>query len=208
MQADDDADAVHERFLGIAEAVSEPLAHALAAVGPAPFPDRGDVPLAHFLARAVVGQQLSTQAARSIWARVEAAASAAGGRIPEFLDADCYETLRACGLSRNKIRTLAHIREAAREGRLDGAALRALDHEERSRALCAIWGVGRWTADMASIFHCRSPDVWPETDVAVQRTFARLIGRRRRPAKWAARFAPHRSWLALYMWRITDAVPE
>lgn len=207
MQAGDEAGAVHGRFLAIAGEVSAPLAEALAAVGPAPFPDRGDVPLGFFLARAVVGQQLSTKAARSIWARLEAAASEAGGRIPDFCDPGRHETLRACGLSRNKIRALAHIRAAEREGRLDGESLRVLDHEERSRALRAIWGVGQWTADMASIFHYRSPDVWPETDAAVQRTFARLIGRRRKPARWAARFAPQRSWLALYMWRITDAVP-
>lgn len=207
MQAGDEAGRIHGRFLAIADEIAVALAQALAAVGPAPFPDRGDVPLARFLARAVVGQQLSTQAARSIWARVESAASTAGEPIPGFFEAERYAQLRACGLSRAKIRTLMQIREAERDGRLDGEALRALDHAERSRALCALWGVGQWTADMASIFHCRSPDVWPETDAAVQRTFARLIGRRRKPAKWAARFAPYRSWLALYMWRITDAVP-
>ena len=59
---------------------------------------------------------------------------------------------------------------------------------------------------MALIFYFHLPDVWPEGDVAVQRTFKRLIGRRK-PKKAVARFAPYRSYLALSMWRLVDASP-
>ncbi len=61
---------------------------------------------------------------------------------------------------------------------------------------------------MTALFYCGCQDVWPEQDVTVQKTFRALIGRRRKPAKWAARFAPHRSWLALYMWALVDAAPD
>jgi len=199
---------LHARFLESAADLSTPLHEALERAGPAHMPERRKVPLAHFLARAVVGQQLSTQAARSIWGRVEAAAAASDARIPSFFEDSRADTLRACGISRNKIRTLANLREAEQEGRLDGAVLGALTHEERSAELCRIWGVGQWTVDMASIFWCRSPDVWPETDLAVRNTFIGLIGRRRKPSKAAARFAPYRSYLALYMWKVADARPD
>ena len=184
-----------------------PLADALRTVGPVSFPDREDKGLAHFLCRAVVGQQLSTKAASSIWARVESAASLAGHDIPQFFHDDCVDALRACGVSGNKIKALRCLRDAERDGLLHGQTLRRLDHDGRSQRLLAIWGVGQWTCDMASIFYCRAADVWPEGDLAVQKTFGRLIGRRK-PAKAALRFAPFRSYLALSMWKIVNAVPK
>lgn len=198
---------VHRRFLAIAADISGPLLEALETVGPRRFPDRGDVPLGRFLARAVVGQQLSTRAARSIWSRVEQAAAEAGVDVPELCSDERQQLLRDCGLSRNKARALAAIRAAERDGRLDGARLRGLDHGTIAAELGQLRGVGPWTCDMAALFYCRCPDVWPEGDVTVQKTFSRLIGARRKPAKWAARFAPERSWLALYMWAAVDARP-
>ena len=180
----------------------------IATVGPRDLPDRGDVPLGHFLARTVVGQQLSTSAARAIWTRVERAAAEVERGIPELFVDDHHELLRACGISRNKIRALGHIRAAHLDGRLAGERLRTLDHFTISQELSALWGVGQWTCDMAALFYCRCPDVWPEQDVTVQKTFSRLIGPRRKPSKWAARFAPYRSWLALYMWAIVDVRPD
>ena len=160
-----------------------------------------------FLGRAVVGQQLSTKAARTIWSRVEAAALAAGVGISEFFEEANVVALRSCGLSANKVKSVLAIRAAERAGTLDSPAIHAMDHLARSEHLAQIHGIGQWTCDMASIFYCHDPDVWPEGDLAVQRVFARYIGRRK-PARAAANFAPHRSLLALYMWRLVDAVPS
>lgn len=199
---------LHARFLDIAGAFAPDLRVAMERVGPPEARDRDDQPVGRFLARAVVGQQLSTSAAGTIWSRVEAMAQAERISIPIDLTDDRFDALRACGVSRGKARAVLAIRAAEMEGWLDGAALAALDHSERSRRLRTIHGVGQWTCDMVSIFHCDDADVWPETDVAVQSTFVNLIGRRRKPARAAARFAPQRSWLARYMWRITDADPD
>lgn len=177
-------------------------------VGPPEPRDRGDQPVARFLSRAVVGQQLSTRAAATIWSRVESMAAAEDLAVPGGFTDDRFDALRACGVSRGKARALLALGAAEAEGMLDGPALAALDHAERSRRLRAIHGVGQWTCDMVSIFHCGDADIWPETDVAVQRTFVNLIGPRRKPARAAARFAPQRSWLARYMWRIADADPD
>jgi DNA-3-methyladenine glycosylase II len=57
---------------------------------------------------------------------------------------------------------------------------------------------------MLAIFYCKDPDIWPDGDSAARQTLKRLIGRRK-PAKVAALFAPHRSVLVLYMWKIADA---
>ena len=155
-----------------------------------------------FLSRAIVGQQLSAQAARSIWARVTSAASQANLEILEFAE-EFPDDLRACGLSANKVKSLQSVRSAEREGLLREDHLQQLKHDEKVQTLMTIRGVGPWTCDMALIFYFRLPDIWPEGDVAVQRTFTSLIGRRS-PNKAAAKFSPYRSYLALSMWRMVD----
>lgn len=199
---------LHRWFVTTAKAISPPLARDIAAVGPLEFPERREraLGLAAFLARSIVGQQLSAKAARSIWARLEAAAAAEGGEFVAFLHAANQPALRACGLSGGKIKAILGIAEAHRRGHLAVETILALDHAGRVAHLTPLWGVGQWTCDMLSLFYFRDEDVWPEGDLAVQRVFKRYIGRRK-PAKAAALFAPYRSRLALYMWKLVDGVP-
>jgi DNA-3-methyladenine glycosylase II len=197
---------LRRRFLRIAGQVSPQLRAKLRAAGPIGFPEREDKGVAAFLARAVVGQRLSTHAARSIWARLEAAATEAGGALHDFFHADNAATLRACGLSRTKVKALAAIRDAHQAGKLSAADLRAMAHPARATHLKQIHGIGPWTCDMLAIFYCRDADIWPDGDSAAHGTLKRLIGRRK-PARVAALFAPHRSILALYMWKIADNLP-
>ena len=191
---------LHRRLIAIASGISLELQAHIAAA-PIWFPERADKGVAAFLARAVTGQQVSAAAARSIWMRVEAAA---GERLAEFLCATNESALKQCGLSRNKIKALCQIGAAHTAGLLDGADIRALDHTVRSARLTEIWGIGQWTCDMLAIFYCRELDIWPEGDLAVVRGLKRFA-RRRKPARVAAQFAPYRSLLALYMWRLAGA---
>ncbi|MEM8810884.1 MAG: DNA-3-methyladenine glycosylase 2 family protein, partial [Cyanobacteria bacterium P01_G01_bin.38] len=79
---------------------------------------------------------------------------------------------------------------------------------DRAQRLTAIWGVGQWTADMMSIFYFGDPDIWPDGDVTARTNLIQLTSARRKTTLTAARFAPHRSYLALYMWRHSDAAPD
>jgi DNA-3-methyladenine glycosylase II len=199
------AQSPHHRFLAIAPDLSPTLHDALRRVGPVELPVRDHIPFPEHLARAVAGQQLSVKAARSIWSRVETACSDAP-LIEAFCEGRAGE-LRACGLSNAKVKTLLAIGHAAREGRLDGDALRALTPAKRAAELTSLWGVGQWTADMANMFWFGEEDIWPEGDVAARKTLERLTSPRRKTVRTAERFAPHRSYLALYMWRWVDARP-
>jgi DNA-3-methyladenine glycosylase II len=193
---------LHHWFIATAEPLSPQLARDIAALGPVWFPDRADHGPAAFLARTVVGQQISAAAARGIWGRIEASAQARETSVGAFLAGADETVLRACGLSGNKVKAVLGIHAAAAGGEL--ALLRGIDHAVRSAQLCRIWGIGPWSCDMLAIFYCRETDVWPEGDLAVQRVFRSYIGRRK-PAKAAAVFAPWRSVLALYMWRLVAA---
>lgn len=197
---------IHNEFLEIAQGLSPVLAEAMARVGPAVPPRRDDTPFPLYLARAVAGQQLSVTAARAIWGRVEAAAD--GSDLLAGFRSERAESLRACGLSNAKVKTLIAIAQADKDGLLDPAHLSGLDAEGRASALTTLWGVGRWTADMANMFWFGEPDIWPDGDVAARKTLERLTSPRRKTVRTAARFAPYRSHLAYYMWRIVDVRPD
>lgn len=199
-------DEVHAFLVAAAAELSPLLRDDLLRIGPLWFPEREDRGLALHLARAIVGQQLSTKAARSIWSRLEAAADAAGEPLADFLRAANTPAIRACGVSGNKAKALIGIAAAAADGRLEAGVVRAMDHPARSAHLGGIWGVGQWTCDMVSIFYCRDPDVWPASDSSVRRMFAKFTGDEM-PDAAAGRFAPYRSILALHMWRLLDAMP-
>ena len=99
--------------------------------------------------------------------------------IPGFFVEGNEGALRACGLSKNKVRTLLGIHWAEAAGLLHRDKVRAMDHRSRSDHLMALWGIGQWTCDMVSIFYCRDQDVWPAGDKTVEKTFARFIERRK-----------------------------
>jgi len=195
---------LHQWFIAQAAPLSPRLAQDIAALGPVWFPDRADHGPAAYLARVVVGQQISAAAARGIWARIEAAAEAESASLGAFLAAADLATLRRCGLSGNKVKAVLSINAAAAGGALE--AVHGIAHADRSERLCRIWGIGPWSCDMLAIFYCREPDIWPQGDLAVARVFRRYIGRRK-PERAAARFAPYRSVLALYLWRLAASVP-
>ncbi|MEO1400128.1 MAG: DNA-3-methyladenine glycosylase 2 family protein [Cyanobacteria bacterium J06635_1] len=198
--------AIHTRFVDIAGELSPMLAAAIATHGPLELTPRRESPFPERLCRAIAGQQLSIKAAASIWGRV---VDSVGDRpMIEHFAAAKPEVLRVCGLSAAKAKALRAVALAALAGQLDAADLGAMAGCDRAKRLTAIWGVGQWTADMMSIFYFGDPDIWPDGDVTARKTLERLTSARRRTTRTAARFAPHRSYLALYMWRHSDAAPD
>ncbi len=197
---------VYRHLVGAAADLSSELEAALIRLGPLEFPRRDSESFAHYLCRAIAGQQISVKAAQSIWKRVEA--SAAGGELLDHFLIENADVLRACGLSGAKTKTIITIADTHRNIGLDTDELRSLSVAERSARLTAIWGVGQWTADMMNMFYFGEPDIWPDGDVAARKTLERLTSKRRKTVRSAERFKPYRSWLALYMWAHVDAPPD
>jgi DNA-3-methyladenine glycosylase II len=196
---------IHRLFIDIASELSPALSDGIARVGPVPFQPDNSLPLAHRLCRSVAGQQLSVKAARSIWERVLTASG--GVPLTEFIREQNTELLRSCGLSAAKVRSMCGIAEEARAGGLEAEELGQIGHQERSRHLIKLWGGGQWTADMISIFYFGDEDVWPDGDLVARSTLEKLTSRRRKTIRTAERFSPHRSRLALYMWKYNDVEP-
>ncbi|MFN7158550.1 MAG: DNA-3-methyladenine glycosylase family protein, partial [Erythrobacter cryptus] len=152
-------------------AAREPrLAAAIARIGyPAPrIRPRGY----QTLLRTIVGQQVSVAAAASMWRKLEAELGA--DFTPACLLARDFDSLRACGLSRQKqgyARSLCALVEA---GELDLDNLPA-DDEEAITQLTRIRGIGRWSAEIYLLFAEGRPDIWPAGDLAVQEGVKRLL---------------------------------
>ena len=200
---------LHSLFVREARKISRDFGKTLEAIGPIGFQGRRTRDFATHLARIIVGQQLSTLAAKSIWTRVESAAAHLPRTLDLFVESN-EAALRSCGLSGAKTRALLGLREADSAGRLNARKLARLDHEARREVLVELRGIGPWTADMVSMFYFHEPDIWPLGDLAVRKTFERFVAGHPRydVETGAARFAPYRSFLALYMWRIANNGPD
>jgi DNA-3-methyladenine glycosylase II len=160
------------------------------------------------LVRVIVGQQVSIAAAAAIWARLEAGL---GGVTPDAVVATDVQGLRALGLSAPKARYVRAIAEAHIGGATDLEGLHALDDVAAAQALCALTGVGRWTADIYLMFCEGRRDVFPAGDLALQEGLRMAEGWADRPSERellarAELWRPHRGVAAHLIWAYYGAV--
>lgn len=164
------------------------------------------------LVRTIVGQQLSTKAARTIYARlVELLGD--GPPTPEEILAADEDELRAAGLSRPKI---GYLRDLARHVLAEDLELHLLDEfsdDEVRERVTAVKGLGRWSADMFLMFHLGRPDVLPVGDLGIRRAVEKAYGLPGLPDEdelrtLAGPWRPERTLACLYLWESLDAVPQ
>jgi DNA-3-methyladenine glycosylase II len=163
------------------------------------------------LLRSIVGQQLSTKAAASIYGRL---LDVFGGHAPtpkQLLKAD-PEQIRSVGLSRAKVAYLRDLAQHVEEGTLELERLPDLPDEEVTAQLTAIKGLGPWTADMFLMFHLRRPDILPVGDLGIRRAVQveyrmRKLPDAKRLEKVARPWRPHRTLACLFLWSSLDNVP-
>lgn len=146
---------------------------------------------------AIIGQQISIAAAGAIMARL----GEAGLVTPSAIRTGGEEGLRACGVSRPKIRYLLGIVE----NEPDWLALRTAPDADVIAALTALPGVGRWTAEIYLAFALGRSDAFPAGDLALQEAARQLYGLDARPdptalAALAEPWRPWRSVAARALW--------
>ncbi|PWJ20356.1 DNA-3-methyladenine glycosylase II [Jannaschia seohaensis] len=146
---------------------------------------------------AIVGQQVSTAAAAAISDRLRAAGLDAPAPIRGASD----EVLRACGLSRPKLRYARALAEAD----LDFSVLRTLPPGEVVRRLTALPGIGPWTAQIYAMFALGHADAFAPGDLALQEGARLLLDLPERPserdlARIAEAWSPWRAVAARLLW--------
>lgn len=183
-------------------------------LGPDGLRDRAGRPADHYgaLVRSIVGQQLSTKAALSIFNRLT---DRFGGRTPtpqEVLADDPEELRAAAGLSRAKVSFLRSLAEHVLDGSLELERLNELPDEAVIAELVAVRGLGLWSAHMFLMFHLRRPDVLPVGDLGIRRAIKQLYDLDALPSpvemeRIAAPWRPYRTIACRFLWRSLDATP-
>jgi DNA-3-methyladenine glycosylase II len=161
------------------------------------------------LARAILYQQLSGKAAATIVGRVETAIGSDRFHCDTLARCD-DATIRACGVSGNKLLALRDLAE--REGRGEIPTLRqmaTLDNDAIIAALVPVRGIGRWTVEMMLMFRLGRPDVLPVDDLGIRKGAQRVdkldgMPKPKELLERGERWGPFRTCASLYLWKIAD----
>jgi DNA-3-methyladenine glycosylase II len=156
------------------------------------------------LIRAVIAQQVSTAAARTITGRLET--KCAGSITAEKVGALTPKQLQSVGLTGAKVRTIGELTAAALSGEINFRKFAHMSDEEIIQELVPLFGIGQWTVEMFLIFHLGRLDVWPVGDLAVRRGWDNLHGnsepiKPKELQKLGEQFTGMRSVVAWYCWR-------
>ena len=162
----------------------------------------------HTLVWAIINQQLSVKAAKTIEERLQARLRAELFE-PEHFHRVHTRTLRSCGLSGAKIRYIREIARRSRAGELVLEQLDSLDDDEVSDLLMALPGVGQWTADMLLMFSLGRMDVLPIGDLALRKSIRMhyqlpLEAGREVYLQLAETWRPYRTIASWYYWAAVD----
>jgi DNA-3-methyladenine glycosylase II len=161
------------------------------------------------LVDAIISQQISVKAADAIMGRLRAAlhAEADGTISPHALLTLEMDTLRAVGLSPQKMRYIRDLTEKVVNGELDLERLSELDDEAVIHELVKVKGIGRWTAEMMLIFSLGRPDVLPVDDLGFLEGVREAYSLQARPTPKEMRvrgeiWHPYRTFATWYMWGV------
>jgi DNA-3-methyladenine glycosylase II len=159
------------------------------------------------LCRTVIGQQISTKAADSIWLKFEK-------RCKKRIDPHTILKLSSCnlktaGLSRQKISYLKNIAKNFKNKSFGFRELKKMNDEEAINYVTKLKGLGVWSAEMFLMFNLNRPDIFPIQDIGLLRAISKNYKTSYPPSK---RFldkisrlhAGYRTVFTWYMWRSID----
>ena len=159
------------------------------------------------LCRTVVGQQISTKAADSIWLKFEKKCKKK--IIPKNILKLSSSTLRSVGLSRQKISYLKNIARSFKNKSFNIRDLKKMNDEEAISYITKLKGLGIWSAQMFLMFNLNRPDVFPTKDIGLVRAISKNYKTSYPPSerflnKISKLHLGYRSVFTWYMWRSID----
>jgi DNA-3-methyladenine glycosylase II len=171
-----------------------------------PFALKPEPDLFKALVRAIIAQQISTGAARSIYKRVT---ELTGGeeRLLQGLAGSTMEKLREAGISSQKGKYLLDLAVKVSSGTVKLERIPDLTNEEIIAELTQVKGIGVWTVHMLLIFSLGRLDVFPAGDFGVRSAIQRLYRKRTLPTKpthlrrFQKLWQPYASIASWYCWR-------
>ena len=161
------------------------------------------------ICRTIVGQQISTKAADSIWRKFE---TKCRKKIsPEIVLNLSARSLKSAGLSRQKITYLKNIAKSFKNKSFNIRDLKKMDDDLAIDYITQLKGLGVWSAQMFLMFNLNRSDMFPTKDIGLLRAISKNYKVSYPPSK---RFLNkiskihlgYRSVFTWYMWRSIDPV--
>jgi DNA-3-methyladenine glycosylase II len=155
------------------------------------------------LARTIIGQQLSTSAANSISQRIISIHGKRPFKAARFILID-DETLRNCGISKGKIKTIKGIAEAFIRKEISIKYFENLSDIAIKEKLTSYWGIGDWTAEIFMMFCLKRKDTLALGDASLIRAHKILYPNAVSLENTAEKWRPYRAVAAEYLWKFID----
>lgn len=169
------------------------------------------------LLNAIVGQQISSKAQKTVWERMQ---KQFAPLTPENIGKIPVEELQTCGISMRKATYIKDLTDTILRGELDLEMLPDMSDEEVCKELVKLKGIGVWTAEMLMTFSMQRMNIMSWDDLAIQRGLRMLYRHRKITrelfAKYKRRYSPYATVASLYLWAIaggaiaglTDPAPK
>ncbi len=162
------------------------------------------------LCKSIIGQQISVQAANSVFKKFE---KACNGKInPKKINKLPPVKLKRCGLSRQKVKGIKELAIKFENKSFDPKKVKFMTDEEAIIYLSSLRQIGRWSAEMILLFTLNRPDIWPVQDIGLLRSISNNYKKKYFPPKkfiefLRKRFTPYCSVATWYLWRSIDDEP-
>ena len=161
------------------------------------------------LCRTIIGQQISTKAADSIWSKFEIKCKKK--IVPEIVLKLTSNSLKSAGLSRQKVTYLKNIAKSFKNKSFNIRDLKKMDDDLAIDYITKLKGLGIWSAQMFLMFNLNRPDIFPTKDIGLIRAISKNYKTSYPPSerflnKISKMHSGYRSVLTWYMWRSIDPV--
>ena len=161
------------------------------------------------LVRAIIGQQVSGAAARTIFARFLTLFPKGKFPTPEMVTKIPIEKMRAAGVSGQKASYIKDLAEKFSDGTIRHRSLHRMESADIVEHLIQVKGIGVWSAHMFLLFTLNRPDILPTGDLGIRKGFQVLYGLKEMPEhdemeKLAKDWRSHASVASWYLWRVAD----
>lgn len=159
------------------------------------------------LAKIIIGQQISTNVANTIYNKLIIDDILNENKITSL----SIDKLKKYGLSSQKSYYLKNLAELIQKNELNLRTLNRLSSEEISNSLIRIKGVGKWTINNYKIFALQDINAWPSADLALQEAIKNINKTKLRPTEkemeeLGNKWLPYRTAAALFLWHFYNKI--
>ena len=196
---------IHSHLIEVSKKHCKPLQKLLQKNGVIEINVPKNFPLFDCLTQTVIEQQLAYAAAKTIWQRLNKAASSADQTLFQFCNQKNRATLKKIGLSGNKIKAILGARSAIKNGDLNADDLSVMNYEKLHKTITSLWGFGNWSVDMIAIFYYGMTNIWSDQDLILNRGIKSLCEETDlSPEDLLQLVNPYQTYLAHHIWRYKD----